>query len=173
MLLEVFHCIKPLIFSFQKSQGSICLTDAQSYVHISMQNLELLKTESTRNYFTSENIKKLQTVAAEELLNMPLSSRLQGQSFSFEYYKDNIFSTFIEAFKEELGIAFSQMSFWTKFSIFDPRKLPEDLASLPTYGLADLELPLEHYGNHQSSTFKGKVVDQEPMGYGKCRVAEL
>ena len=120
MLLEVFHCIKPLILSFQKSQGSICLTDAQSYMHISMQNLELLKTESTRNYFTSEKIKKLQTVAAEELLNMPSSSRLRGQSFSFEYYKDNIFSAFIEACKEELRIAFSQMSFWTKFSIFDP-----------------------------------------------------
>ena len=73
MLLEVFRCIKPLILSLQKSQGSICLTDAQSYVHISMQNLELLKTESTRNYLTSENIKKLQTVAPEELLNMPSS----------------------------------------------------------------------------------------------------
>ena len=93
---------------------------------------------------------------------MPSSSRLRGQSFSFEYYKDNIFSAFIKAFKEELRIAFSKMSFWTKFSIFDPRKLPKDLASLPTYGLADLEFLLEHYGNHQSSTFKGKVVDQEP-----------
>ena len=37
------------------------------------------------------------------------------------------------------------------------------MASLLTYGLADLKLLLEHYYNHQSSTFKGKVVDQEPI----------
>ena len=46
--------------------------------------------------------------------------------------------------------------------MFDPRKLPEDVALLHQYGNDELEKLLRHYGSHQSDLFEGTVVDQEP-----------
>ena len=58
--------------------------------------------------------------------------------------------------------AFSQIKFWSNFSIFDPWRLPEDLLSLEAYVNVELEKHVEHYGNRQSNKFDGTEIYQEP-----------
>ena len=121
MLLEVFTNIKPLLLYFQKSQGSVCLSEAQTYVTITLRNLDVVL--ETRNFFTLENFTKMKSVAAEETLNVPPSSRIRAQPFIFDEFENNTFVKFIDAFKAELNEAFSQIKFWLSFGVFDPRKL--------------------------------------------------
>ena len=132
LLLEVFCCVKPLILSFQKSHGSICLTDAQTYAELSMNNLvQVSEDENKRVFFKKEKHDKMMEIAAEETLNLPATAWLRaGDPFSFEDYEFNTFNPFIQDFRGEITDAFSQMSFWSNFSIFDPRKIPEDLEGI-------------------------------------------
>ena len=58
--------------------------------------------------------------------------------------------------------AFSQIKFWSNFSIFDPWRLPEGLLSLEAYVNVELEKHVEHYGNRQSNKFDGTEIYQEP-----------
>ena len=60
MLLEVFTNIKPLLLYFQKSQGSVCLSEAQTYVTITLRNLDVVL--ETRNFFILENFTKMKSV---------------------------------------------------------------------------------------------------------------
>ena len=160
MLLEVFTSIKPLLLYFQKSQGCVCLSEAQAYVTKTLQNLEAVKT--TRKCFSLENFQNMMTVASEETFNLPPSSRIRTQPFVFDEFKNDVFLKFIDAFIMELNEAFSQIKFWSCFAVFDPRKLPEDVALLHQYGNDELEKLLRDYGSRQSDLFEGTVVDQEP-----------
>ena len=157
MLFEVFKNIRPLLLYFQKNQGSICLSEAQTYVNITLHNLDV--AVETRHFFTVENFNNMKSVATEETLNLPPGTRTRVQPFIFDEFKTNTYE-FVVAFKAELNEAFSQL--WSPFAIFDPRTLPEDIASLTLHGDDDLSKLLDHYGARQCDTFQGTTVDQEP-----------
>ena len=61
-----------------------------------------------------------------------------------------------------LNKAFSQIKFWSNFSIIDPRKLLENLLSVEAYCFVELDKLLEHYGNDQSNKFNDTTINQEP-----------
>ena len=109
MLLEVFTSLKPLFLYFQKSQGCVCLSEAQAYVTITLQNLEAIKT--TKKVFSLENFQNMMTVVSEETFNLPPSSRIRTQPFVFDEFKNDAFLKFIDAFIMELNEAFSQIKF--------------------------------------------------------------
>lgn len=84
------------------------------------------------------------------MLNLPQSSRLRAPAFCVDEFRNDIFSKFVEIFKEESNKAFTQIKFGPT-SIFDPRKLPEYLPTLGAYGCVELDKLLEHYGSRKSS----------------------
>ena len=128
------------------------MSEAQTYVTITLRNLDVVL--ETRNFFTLENFTKMKSVAAEETLNVPPSSRIRAQPFIFDEFENNTFVKFIDAFKAELNEAFSQIKFWSSFGVFDPQKLPEDLASITLHGNDELSRLLDHYGSSQTDTFQ-------------------
>ena len=137
-----------MLLMFQKSQGSICLSDVEMYVEISTHKIS--QCHNNNKFFKVNNFEDMKKLAAEEMLNLPRSSRLRAPVL------------FIEAFKEELNNASSQIKFWSNSSIFDPRKFPEDLPSLEAYGHVELDKLLVPYGNRQSNKFDGTTINQEP-----------
>ena len=69
---------------------------------------------------------------------------------------------FVAAFQGEIKDAFSGIDFWTCFTIFDPRKLPEESPSLLRYGIDGLQTLLNHCGEPQKNTFKHVTINQGP-----------
>ena len=57
------------------------------------------------------------------------SSRIRShqQLFEWEQFEANIYMTFFDAFTKEVEGVFSQLDFWTAFTILDPRALREEL----------------------------------------------
>ena len=47
---------------------------------------------------------------------------------------DYVFTKFIDAFVNEMIDALLQLKFWFVFDIFDPRKLPQSVTEMPSYG---------------------------------------
>ena len=108
LLIEVFHCVKLLILSFQTSQEFICLSDAQAYMEFSMNNLQLVsEDENKRVFLLKEKHNKMMEVAARETLNLPVTAQLCEDPFSFEDYEVNVFKPFTEDFGGELTNSFS------------------------------------------------------------------
>ena len=127
-------------FDFQESQGSICLSDVEMHVEITIHKLS--QCHNNTKFIKVNNFKDMKKLAAEETLNLPTSSRLRAPAFCFDKFKNDLFSKFNEGFMEELNKAFPQIKFWSNFSI-----LPKDLPSSEAYGHVELDNLVEHYGN--------------------------
>ena len=149
--------IKPMLLTFEESEGSISLSDVETYVEITIHKLS--QCLNNTKFVKVNNFEDMKKLIAEETLNLPPSSRLSAPAFCFDKFKNDVLSKFIEAFKEELNKTFSQIKFWSNFSIFDPWKLPEDNPSLELYGHDELDKLLEHYGNRQSNKFDGTAIN--------------
>ena len=54
------------------------------------------------------------------------------------------------------------MHFWKCFSVFDPRRLPENINEITNYGNEEPESLIDHYGNIRQDTFKGNTITQDP-----------
>ena len=105
----------------------------------------------------------MKNVAEEEIVNLPVASRLrESVVFDWSTFESKIFFPFVDEFILEIQEAFKQLEFWVKFSIFDPRNLPDTKVQLASYGNNELESLISHYGNLKSDTFKGVTVTQEP-----------
>ena len=54
------------------------------------------------------------------------------------------------------------MHFRKCFSVFDPRRLPENINEITNYGNEEPESLIDHYGNIRQDTFKGNTITQDP-----------
>ena len=160
MLLEVFNFICPLILFLQKGQDSLCLSQAQTVVDLTVLNLKNAVHKKT--YFKEEEFNQMYLQATEQVLSLPPSTNLRREPFSFASFQNNTYAKFISAFEGELQKAFEQMHFWKCFSVFDPRGLPENINEITNYGNEELESLIDHYGNIKQDTFKGNTITQDP-----------
>ena len=53
------------------------------------------------------------------------------------------------------------MTFWLAFSVFDPRKLPENLEVEDSYGEEEIHKLISWYGVQKSDTYEGKTTFQK------------
>ena len=53
------------------------------------------------------------------------------------------------------------MTFWLAFSVFDPRKLPENLEVEDSYGEEEIHKLISWYGIQKSDTYEGKTTFQK------------
>ena len=79
------------------------------------------------NYCNSENFNRLKQTADDKTLTMPSSAQVRSQEFDFKHFVDHVFI-------KEMIDAFSQLKFWSVFDIFDPRKLPQSVTEISSYG---------------------------------------
>ena len=160
MLLEVLNCIRPLILFLQKGQDSLCLSEAQTVVDLTILNLK--NAVHKKIYFKEEQFNQMYLQATEQVLSLLPSTNLRREPFDFVSFQNNTYAKFISAFKDELQKAFEQMHFWKCFSVFDPRGLPENINEITNYGNEELESLIDHYGNIKQDTFKGNTITQDP-----------
>ena len=69
---------------------------------------------------------------------------------------------FIEALINEHTSSFCLLYMQSCLHIFDPNELPKDSLSDSDYGIEMLEELIVHYVKYKSSSFKGKVNEQDP-----------
>ena len=131
MLLDVFKSIKQLILLFKMSKGACSVRDANTCYELCLQSLNELKEKS--NYCNSENFNCLKQTADDKTLTMPPSAQVHSQEFDFEYFINNVFKIF-DAFVKEMTDEFLQLKFWSVFDISDPRKLPQSVTEISSYG---------------------------------------
>ena len=131
MLLDVFKSIKQLILLFKMSKGACSVRDANTCYELCLQSLNELKEKS--NYCNSENFNCLKQTADDKTLTMPPSAQVHSQEFDFEYFINNVFKIF-DAFVKEMTDEFLQLKFWSVFDISDPRKLPQSVTKISSYG---------------------------------------
>ena len=161
MLLEVFKSTGPLNLILQKGDGSLCLAEIPALLEISIHQLSTSKDD--RKWLKEDTFLEMKNVAEEEIVNLPVASRLrESVVFDWSTFESKIFFPFVDEFILEIQEAFKQLEFWVKFSIFDPRNLPDTKVQLASYGNNELESLISHYGNSKSDTFKGVTVTQEP-----------
>ena len=53
------------------------------------------------------------------------------------------------------------LTFWLAFSVFDPRKLPENLEVEDSYGEEEIHKLISWYGIQKSDTYEGKTTFQK------------
>ena len=87
MLLEVFNCICPLIFFLQKGQDSLCLSQAQTVVDLTVLNLE--NDVHKKTYFKEEEFNQMYLQATEQVLSLPPSTNLRREPFDFASFQNN------------------------------------------------------------------------------------
>ena len=158
MLLDVFKSIKPLILFFQTSKGVCSVSNANTYCKLCFQSFNELKEKS--NYCNSENFNCLKQTARVKTLTMPPSAQVCSQEFDFKHFIDHVFTKFIDAFVKEMIDAFSQLKFWSVFDIFDPRKLPQSVTEISSYGNREITVLIDHYGKEKASTCKSVTINQ-------------
>ena len=132
MLLDVLKSMKLLILFFQTSKGACSVSDASTYYELCLQRLNELKEKP--NYCNSKNFNRLKQTADDKTLTMPPSAQVRSQEFDFKHFIDHVFTKFIDAFIKEMIDAFTQLKFWSVFDISDPRKLPQSVTEISSYG---------------------------------------
>ena len=131
----------------------------QTYLEMGIQ--QLTASKNVRKWLNRETFLAMENTAKEEILNLPVASRLREIEFSWGGFESNVFYPFVDGFIVEIEEAFMQLEFWANLSIFDPRKLPVTKLQLPSYGNDEFDRLLSHYGESKTDTFKGNVVNQE------------
>ena len=91
---------------------------------------------------------------------MPPSAQVCSQEFDFKHFIDHVFTKFIDAFVKEMIDAFLQLKFWSVFDIFDPRKLPQSLTEISSYGNREITVLINHYGKEKASKCKSVAINQ-------------
>ena len=86
-----------------------------------------------------EVFNNFKSICEAQISALPSSARLRKETFDFKKFDSEVYIPFVAAFKGEIKDAFSGIDFWTCFTIFDPRKLPEESPSLLPYGIDDLQ----------------------------------
>ena len=81
MLLEVFNCIRPLILFLQKGQDSLCLSQAQTVVDLTVLNLKNAVHKKT--YLKEEEFNQMYLQATEQVLLLPPLANLRQEPFGF------------------------------------------------------------------------------------------
>ena len=72
--------------------------------------------------------------------------------FSYENFYDETYPRFITRFVEKIKEAYTQFDCWLAFSVFDPRKLPENLEVEDSYGEEEIHKLISWYGLQKSDT---------------------
>ena len=80
-------------------------------------------------------------------------------NFHSKIFRDETYPRFIMQFVEEIKEALTQLDVWFAFSVFDPRKLPENLEVEDSYG--EEEIHNSWYGVQKSDTYEGKAKFQK------------
>ena len=75
----------------------------------------------------------------EEIMNLPLASRLRETRFVWENFEPTVFFPFIHDFISEIKKAFTNIQFWIPLSTFDKRMLLLTKDELTSYGTRELE----------------------------------
>ena len=56
--------------------------------------------------------------------------------------------------------AFSQLKFWSVFDIFDPKKLPQSVTEISSYGNREITALISHCRKEKASTYKSFTINQ-------------
>ena len=56
--------------------------------------------------------------------------------------------------------AFSRLKFCSDFEIFDPRKLPQSVTEISSYGNQEITVLIDHYRKEKASTYKSVTINQ-------------
>ena len=82
---------------------------------------------------------------------MPPSAQIRSHEFDLKHFIDHAFTKFIDSFLKEMIDAFSQLKFWSVFDIFDPRKLPQSVTEISSYGNREIALLIDHHGKEKQA----------------------
>ena len=91
---------------------------------------------------------------------MPPSAQIRSHEFDFKHFIGHVFTKFIHSFIKEMIDAFSQLKFWSVFDIYDPRKLPQSVTEISSYGNREITLLIDHSGKEKASTYKSMTINQ-------------
>ena len=147
MLCDIFDAVQPLNLVLQKGDGLLCLYDLQMYLNKTLLVLEKIPDKNKRVWFNRKKFLEMQMTAEEQTLSLPPCANLRNSlKFSFEKFRDETYPCFITTFVEEIKETFTQLDFWLAFSVFDPRKLPENLEAEDSYGEEEIHKLISWYG---------------------------
>ena len=147
MLCDIFDAVQPLNLVLQKGDGLLCLYDLQMYLNKTLLVLEKIPDKNKRVWFNRKKFLEMQMTAEEQTLSLPPCANLRNSlKFSFEKFRDETYPCFITPFVEEIKETFTQLDFWLAFSVFDPRKLPENLEAEDSYGEEEIHKLISWYG---------------------------
>ena len=129
----------------------------QTLTELYLQSLNELKEKS--NYCNSENFNCLKQTADDKTLTMLPSAQVHSQKFDFEHFINHVFTKLIDALIKEMIDAFSQLKFWSVFDIIYPRKLPQSVTEISSYGNQEMTVLIDHYSIEKASKYKSVTVN--------------
>ena len=95
-------------------------------------------------------------------MSLPPSANLQKNVlFKWDEFEENVYLKFISLFQLEIESAFNQLQFWLNFTVLDPRKLPETISDVESYGIEEMNELVNFYGIDKKDTYKGESVFQK------------
>ena len=95
-------------------------------------------------------------------MSLPPSANIQQNVLlKWEEFKEKVYLKFIYSFQLEIESTFNQLQLWLNFTVLDPRKLPETISDVKSYGIEEINELLNFYGADEKHTHKGKSVFQK------------
>ena len=112
------------------------------YLNETLLALEKLHDETKKVWFNKKKFLEMQTTAEEQTLSLPpIANPWNSVKFSFGKFCDKTYPCFITRFAEE-----------KPFSVFDPRKLPENLEVEDSYDEEEIHKLISWYGVQKNDT---------------------
>ena len=97
-------------------------------------------------------------------MSLPPSANLQKNVlFKWDEFEENVYLKFISLFQLEIESAFNQLQFWLNFTVLDPRKLPETISDVESYGIEEMIELVNFYGIDKKDTYKGEVCSKKQI----------
>ena len=66
--------------------------------------------------------------------------------------------------------AFSQLKIWSVFNIFDPRKLPQSITEISSYGNREKTVLIDHYGKEKATRINPLIKTRLRILMGKFQI---
>ena len=159
-LMDIFDAIVPLKLALEKIHESLCLSDVKTYIGKTQDALKKLAIRG--HWFDEEKIKSLKQIAADQTSSLPPSANLQKNVlFKWDEFKENVYLKFISSFQSEIESAFNQLQFGLNFTVLDPRKFPETISHVESYGIEEINELVNFYGVDKKDTYKGESAFQK------------
>jgi len=118
-------------------------------------NFKLSASEISKLHYTEDYFRDKMTEVMDLVESLPLASRLRSNGSNadiFEAFTENIYKPFISEIAEEIEARIQVDPVTQAFGCLDVRKFPVSTQELTSFGLRDISVLIQHFGEAKEAT---------------------